>query len=554
MNPNQNTETQKRSRILVLGLDGGTFDVIKPLVAQGKLPTLSRLLKNGAHGVLRSTYPPITPSAWLSFAIGKNPGKHGIYDFQKVNPQTYQFYPIPAGQHGQKSIWKLVSEQGGQVIVLDVPFTYPPEEVNGCIITGYGTPEVEGAQFTYPSTLREELIETCGSCELGYPVGIKYSVQDDFFQLWDEVIESRNRISTYLMDKVDWDFFMIVYGITDNLSHATWPYLEPQHPAYHEENSAKYRQKLFDYYERIDQEMGQLLARCDDQTTVIVMSDHGFGSTPTPKYLTKLLLDAGLLHYKSNPVSQTLMRVALNAYYNVPFLSRFTRSLSGRGRMGLKKALTKTAIFPTQKMIDWEKTKAFPGGYGLQVYLNTKGKYPQGTVSPGAEYEALQDEIIERLLAFREPINGQPIIKAVYKAQDIYSGPQFDSAPDLIIEYNNVYSPDQEEYKGKLNNSLEGNHVMEGILIAQGPDIVPGELPEQNIIDLAPTILHLMGHPVPKDMDGRVITQMIDSNLMARSPVRVGEAAVTEQVNEQGYSEEEAEQVRDQLRALGYIE
>jgi predicted AlkP superfamily phosphohydrolase/phosphomutase len=558
MNLNQatqnNRQLQPKSRVLVLGLDGGTFDVIKPLIKAGKLPNLARLMKGGAFGVLRSTYPPITPSAWLSFAIGKNPGKHGIYDFQKVNTNSYEFYPIPAGQHGQKTIWKLVSDQGGKVVVLDVPFTYPPEEVNGAIITGYGTPEVAGVQFTSPPGLRQELVEKCGSCELGYPVGIKYSVQEDFFKLWDEVIESRRCISTYLMDKVDWDFYMIVYGITDNLSHATWPYLEPQHPAYHEENSAKYRQKLFDYYERIDQEMGQLLARCDERTTVIVMSDHGFGSTPTPKYLTKLLLDAGLLRYKSNPVSNTLMRIALNAYYKVPFLSRFTRSLSGQRRMGLKKALTKTAIFPTQKMIDWEKTKAFPGGYGLQVYINTKGKYPQGTVAPGAEYEALQEQIAEKLLAFRDPINGQPIIKAVYKAQDIYSGPQFESAPDLIVEYNNVYSPGQTEYKGKLNNSLEGNHVMEGILIAQGPDIVPGALPTQNIIDLAPTILHLMGQPVPSDMDGRVITEMINPTCMANTPIQYGGPAVTSQVSEEGYSEEEAEQVREQLRALGYID
>jgi len=550
----KNKQSHSKPRVLVLGLDGGTFDIIKPMVAQGKLPTLARLMQNGARSVLRSTHPPITPSAWLSFAIGKNPGKHGVFDFQKVNPQTYQFYPVPAGQHGQKSLWRLISEAGGQVVVLDVPFTYPPEPVNGCILTGYGTPEVEGVSFTHPPELHAELVEQCGSCELGYPVGVKYSVQPEFFRLWDEVLDSRACIAPYLMDRVDWDFFMIVYGITDNLSHATWPYLEPQHPAYYEEHSAEYRQKLFEYYERIDREMEALIAHCDDQTTIMVMSDHGFGSTPSPKYLTKLLIDAGWLRYRSNPLSDWLMKVALNAYYNTPFLSKITRRLSGPQRMGLKKALTATAIYPTPDTIDWAKTRAFPGGYGLQVYINTKGRYPQGTVEPGAEYESLQADIAARLLALRDPTSGQPIVKAVHRAQDIYTGPYAAEAPDLIVEYNNVYDPHRTEYRGKLNNSLEGNHVMEGIFIAQGPHIRPAELPPQEIVDLAPTILHLLGHPVPEDMDGRVLTDILSPDFLARHPIRYSEPAVTDEVNEQAYNEEEAEQVRQQLRALGYIE
>lgn len=547
-------QPQSRPRVLVLGLDGGTFDLIKPLIAQGKLSNLARLMREGSHAVLRSTYPAITPSAWTTFATGKNPGQHGLYDFQMVNPETYEFYPVPAGKHGHKSLWRIINEGGGQVVVLDVPFTYPPEDVNGCIITGYGTPEVEGVQFTYPPELRTELAEVCGRCELGYPVGVKYSGKPEFFQLWDEAIQSRSCIASYLMDRVDWDFYMIVYGVTDNLQHALWPFLEPQHPAYYEENSAHYRQKLFDYYEKTDQEIGRLLARCDDQTTVIVMSDHGFGSTPHPKYLTKLLMDAGLLRHKSNPVSDLLMKTGLNAYYNIPFLSKLVRKLSGPQRMGLKKALTDTAIFPTPDTIDWKNTKAFPGGYGLQVYINTKGKYSQGTVSPGAEYEALQTEIAQKLLAFRDPISGQSIIKAVYRAQDIYSGSEVNSAPDLIVEYNNVYSPELTAHEGNLNNRLEGNHVMEGIFIAQGANIISTDLPTLEIADIAPTTLHLLGLPVPQDMDGRVISEIIDPAYMGRHPVQYTEPAIDRQVNQQEYTEEEAELIREQLRALGYID
>lgn len=546
---------QAKPRVLIVGLDGGTFDIIRPLVAEGRLPNLARLMGEGASSVLRSTCPPITPTAWTSFATGKNPGQHGIYDFLKLNPATYQFSPVPARQHVHKSLWRIISNHGGKVVVVDVPFTYPPEEVNGCILTGYGTPTGDDVVFTYPPQLREELAAACGRCDMGFmPEGTKYNLQADFFQSWDRILENRSCVAAYLMERVDWDFYMIVYGVIDNMEHALWPFLEPQHPAYYEKEAAHYREMLFRYYEKVDRELGRLLERCDDQTTVIIMSDHGFGSTPTPKYLTKLLLEEGLLHYKANPLSERLMRIALQAYYRVPLLSRFVRRLSGRQKMGLKKVLTAAAIFPTPDRIDWQRTRAFPGGYGLQVYINLKGKYAQGTVSPGAEYQALQDHIINRLLALRDPVSGQPIFKAVYRAQEIYSGAEMDGAPDLIVEYNNLHSPNEDAPRDRLNNALEGNHVMEGIFIAHGPQVLPTELPAREIVDIAPTVLYLLGLPVPEDMDGRVITEMIAPDHLQQHPVEYGEAATTTQVNVQDYTEEEAELVREQLRALGYID
>jgi predicted AlkP superfamily phosphohydrolase/phosphomutase len=549
-----NNRSRSKPRVLVIGLDGGTFDIIQPLVAEAKLPNLARLMRHGSCSTLRSTYPPITPPAWTSFATGKNPGQHGLYDFQKVNPKTYEFFPVPARQHGHKSLWRIISDLGGKVVVLDVPFTYPPEEVNGCLLTGYGTPEADDIIFTYPPQLREELAAACGRCDLGFPPDMKYNLQVSFFQSWDKVLESRSCIATYLMDQVDWDFYMIVYGVIDNMQHALWPFLEPQHPAYYEEHGDYHREMIFTYYEKVDQELGKLLDRCDDQTSVVVMSDHGFGSTPTPKYLTKLLLDEGLLRYKSNPLSDRLMKIAITTYYNIPWLSRLVRKLSGQQKMGLKRILTTTAIYPTPETVDWQNTKAFPGGYGLQVYINLKGKHGQGTVSPGAEYQALQEEIASRLLALRDPATGHAIIKAVHRARDIYSGAEADHAPDLIIEYNNVYSPARKEYRGRLNNSLEGNHVMEGIFIAQGPNIVSTELPVIEIIDIAPTVLYLLGLPVPDDMDGRVVTEIIDCDCLQQNPIQYAEVATATQVNRQDYTEEEAELVREQLRALGYID
>jgi predicted AlkP superfamily phosphohydrolase/phosphomutase len=328
--------------------------------------------------------------------------------------------------------------------------------------------------------------------------------------------------------------------------------LESQHPAYHSDEGARYRELLFSYYEKVDSLAGQLLARCDENTTVLVMSDHGFGSTRTSKYLTKLLMDEGLLRYRTGGVRGGLMRRLLDAYHTMPFLSALVRRLGGRQKIGLKNALARTALLPTPENIDWEHTQAFPGGYGLQVYINTRGRFAKGTVAPGGEYQALQAHIAERLLALTDPVTGEPIIKAVHRAQDIYSGPLADQSPDLIVEYQNVFRL-EDGCTGPLNPGLEGNHVMEGIFIARGPQVLVGEIAGSQIIDLAPMILYLLGLAVPDDMDGRVLTEILSPKYVAEHPVQWEASTATA---EQGYdySVEEAELVREQLRALGYID
>lgn len=545
-----------KPRVLVIGLDGATFDIIKPLVAQGRLPNLGRLMNQGSHGVLRSTHPPITPSAWTSFATGKSPGSHGLFDFQSVDPETYIFEPIPANKHGQRTVWGILSDRGRRSVVLDVPFTYPPESINGCVITGYGTPTSHDTVFTYPVQLREELIAHCGSCEVATVQG-RLDLSDHYFQRWDDILTSRACIANYLMDREDWDFFMIVYGVTDNMQHNLWAFLEPQHPAYHSDQGQQYRQRLFSYYDKVDDLAGQLLARCDANTHVLVMSDHGFGSTRTSKYLSKLLIDEGLIRYKGLPFlskpTTWLMQRLLNLYHSTPLLGNIVRRLSGEQKRGLKQALSRSALLPTAENVDWEHTLAFPGGYGLQVYINRQDRFPRGTVSPGTEYERLIRHISERLLALTDPVSGETVIRAVHRAKDIYSGPFADQAPDLIVEYGNVYRPDQKEALGSLNPGLEGNHTMEGIFIAHGPKILRNISTEPQITDLTPTILYLLDLPIPEDMDGQVLVDIIEPGYLKGNPVTYTDAAVTT-VSDSVFSQEEAELVREQLRSLGYLE
>jgi predicted AlkP superfamily phosphohydrolase/phosphomutase len=574
MSIGRSSSATARPRILVIGLDGATFDIIKPMVAEGRLPNLGRLMSAGTDGVLRSTYPPITPTAWTSFATGKNPGNHGLFDFQRIEPDSYTFVPVPANQHGQRSLWGILSDAGRRSVVLDVPFTYPPEPIQGCVITGYGTPTAEGTVFTFPPELRDQLVARCGSCEISTVSG-RFDLSDDYFQRWDDILASRACIAPYLMDREDWDLFMIVYGVTDNMQHNLWAFLEPQHPAYHSNKGDHFRQQLFSYYARTDELIGQLLERCQGLAPnlhVLVMSDHGFGSTRTSKYLSKLLIDEGLVRYQGLPAlsrpTTWLMQRLLNFYHSTPFLSNLVRSLSGTQKESLKQTLSRSTLFPTAENIDWEHTLAFPGGYGLQVYVNRQDRFPRGTVAPGQEYESLVEHITERLLALADPTSGDPVVKAVHRAQDIYRGAFADQAPDLIVEYENVYTPRtvtrphqaptpstvvSGSRQRSLNPGLEGNHTMDGIFIGYGPHILAGAPVEPQIIDLAPTALYLLGLPVPGDMDGRVLTEIIEPGYVAEHPVLYGDAATTS-ASDNSYSPEEAELVREQLRALGYLD
>jgi len=548
----------QRRKVLIVGLDGGTFDVMRPLVETGRMPNVARLMTEGAHGDLRSTIPPITPTAWTSFMTGVNPGKHGIYDFQRAVPGSYKFRPVPACQHEYKSIWRLASEAGKSVVSLDVPFTYPIEAVNGCLISGYGTPVTEDVDFTWPRGLAQELREECGECR---PAVLEQlpNLTTEFFREWDRLLVNRVAIAHYLWSRVDWDLYMIVLGVTDNVQHVLWNYLDPRHQDYYVPRAAGYREVLYGYYEKADAFLGTLLDRVDDDTTVLIMSDHGFGSTRPGLFLPQLLMDLDMLRYKSGSRATQrgtgLMRSLLKTYNSVPWLRRLLLRANSRYKSALKRILEKSALIPSLKNIDWAHTRAFPTAFGLHIYINRADRYPGGIVHPGEEYEQLLEQLRRSLLATTEPATGEPIIRAVYRGDEIYRGKWIETAPDLIVEYTNFYDPDREPDPANILPGIGGSHVPEGILIATGPAIRGGVVEGARIEDLAPTVLHLLGLPMPSDMDGHVLHEILADGWLDSHPLVYDGSARRESIEESqyAYSEAEVEQIREQLSGLGYL-
>lgn len=545
-------------KVMIVGLDGATFDVIKPLVAAGKLPNLAYMMQNGAWGPLQSAVPPITPTAWTSIFTGKNPGKYGIYDFKVFNSQTYQTRTLRINEHREKSLWHILGETGKQNIILDVPFTYPPMRLEGWMLTGYGTPRLPETVFTYPKNLREQLPESLRS-EVAVAVPTHpFDRSKAFLEEWREVMNGRHRLLKYLITQRNWDFFFHVFTITDNLAHIFWTYLEPSHPNYYRPEAPEYRQAFFDGYQQCDAILGDMLEWAGPETTSFIISDHGFGSIYPRQYLYQRLHDGDFLRYLSPPylslVSDRFMKWAMHTYTRLPFLRELVKNSRPQHQKAVKEILKKSNLLPSTDSVDYRRSPVLASGFGLQLWINEQGRFATGPVLP-SEKTGLIDQIISYLLSDRDETTGQLIIAKVYRGQEIYHGAAIASAPDVIIEYTNFYQP--EATPGQNNPNLEGGHTPEGIFLAYGPTIHPGSIQKAELTDLAPTILHLFGEAVPPDMDGQVLTQLFRQQYIAEHPVRYGikpaQFSTIPALTMQDYTAAEEAEVEDQLRQLGYL-
>jgi predicted AlkP superfamily phosphohydrolase/phosphomutase len=260
-----------KPRVLVIGLDGATWDLVKPWVQSGYLPQMARLTEEGSGGNLESTVPPVSPAAWSSFMTGKNPGKHGVFDF---TVRDFRGYGMRLAQRTpEPSLWALLSNQGRSVCVVNVPQTYPPEPVQGYLVTGLGTPSER--VFTHPAELSQRLRRQ------GYQINTEVDLQRDgaerFVEDVQQVAERVTETSLGLMERLDWDLSVVVLRLTDEVAHFFWHWMDTEHPA-HQPADDLHRLAILRCYQKADELIGKLLEAVEDaETTVLIMSDHGFG-------------------------------------------------------------------------------------------------------------------------------------------------------------------------------------------------------------------------------------------------------------------------------------
>lgn len=546
---------ERPQKVLILGLDGATFDLVKPWAEAGHLPALARLMARGSHAPLESTMPPVTSPAWPSFMTGKNPGKHGVFDF--IQPRGGEFGLVNASHIKGQTLWEILSEAGLRVGVINVPVTYPPRPINGFMVTGLLSPQ--HGEISYPADLLDGYHDELGPYRVAPHVQYKAGAEDAFIHDLHALIDTRGRYALRLMQDRPWDCLMVHFISLDVMSHALWRFMDPTHPLHDPEEAAHYRDAIRDAYARVDGYVGQMVGRAEQAgAAIVVMSDHGFGPLHRIANLNLLLMEAGLLHLKRD----LWTRLKLFA---------FRRGLSPAGVYHLLEQIRLQSLaarvpketrnrvinrFLSFDSVDWTRTQAYSMGHVGQIYLNLKGREPNGIVDPGPEAEAVLERVEEALGTLRHPDTGQPLLERTLRGKDTAHGPYASHAADLHVVldgYRCIAFPLFATERRVITHQIRGDsgcHRLHGIFIATGKDLRTGAAVEKpHITDLAPTILHLLGQPVPDDMDGRPLLEVFEEpgEVVVRE---VGEHAAGP---DQDLTPEETAEIEDRLRQLGYL-
>lgn len=573
-------------KVLVVGIDAATPDLLMKWAEEGRLPTFSKLIENGVSGKLRSTIPPVTCPAWLAFMTGKNPGKLGVFDFVERAPNTYKTRVVNFQSIHARSLWKILGDGGKRVGVFNVPTTFPPEKVNGFIVSGWPVPQ--GAVFTYPSDLQSKLGMFVSGQEgpertIMMAAWMWFAKDDECLKGLYRFTEREVRATRYLMKNYDWDFFMTVFTCTDPVQHFFWKYMDPEHPLFDPETAKKYGDEILKLYQKVDEVLKELLNSVSDDTTIIIMSDHGAGPLYRLFNVNDWLRRKGFLVREERKRSMFSVSVfgllfkrtfeqvtklaytlgLLKVFYFATDHSCYLRSL-------VETVRTLTGIMPSirrsleEMNIDWSKTKAYSFGSGNvgKIYINVKGREPQGVVEPGQEYEELRNHLIKELRELKDPRTGRKVDVTVFKREEIYHGEYVNQAPGIFF-YMNELSTEIDPTFGHDSffsydfASKRGNagHRMNGILILKGPEFRKGmKISRAEIIDVAPTVLYLMGCSIPSDMDGKVLTSAFKPSYLKSNPIKFEEVIEKVAPLEHAWSKEEEKAIRERLKALGYLQ
>ena len=502
---------------------------------------------------------------------GKNPGKHGLYDWIYRHKDSYDVSPVTAKHCQEPALWEVLSHYGQRVCVLNVPMTFPPKPINGLMISGMPAPS-KRITITYPTQLLSEIEEKVGEYYLYPDAGQAYSDSgvDAFLDRLYRTTDTRLNVMAYLRNLEDWDFFMVVFNGTDTVQHAMWKYMSPNHPLHDPAKFEKYGQAILEYFQYVDRALGKILEKLGSETVLMLMSDHGFGPFHKFIHVNNWLRQQGWLQIKLNPKSR-----AKSALFDLGFAPMNVYNLLmklGFGKLkreverGKGQGLMQT-LFLSFGDVDWSRTVAYSLGNVGQISLNVRGREPEGIVEPGQQYETVRNEIIARLWELRDPDTGEKAVQEVYHREDVYHGDKTVQAADIL------FIPTRMEYFGfgeyefgsnriieSMKRGISGTHRPNGIFLMWGGPVRSGAwLEGAQIYDLAPTILHLMGCPVSADMDGHVLVEALSPEYSELAAASANMDQPTDMLFhsspslEGELSEEEQELMKKRLRDLGYV-
>jgi len=576
-NKNSNhQEINLPEKVLVVGLDGATWWLLERLMQDGAMPALTKLIENGVRGDLASTHPPLSPVAWTSLATGILPGKHRIFGFFDPRythvraPRLGQTTrPVSAEGIGAPTLYQYLNHQGQTTGLLMVPVTHPPQPLQGYVVgDGILTPN-EQSDYTYPSTLKEKVLAAVPKFRVR-----PYEYLRERLEFIDETtyfVEQQGRAACWLMENYPTDFTMVVFTATDVIQHYFWKYMDPTLSPYTTREGNEARPKLRRFYNLIDRLLADLVTQAGPRAVIILVSDHGFTSAKRVFYVNRWLYEQGLLSFDKSSegrlrerlVKHGLTQERLFGLLKKLDILNLRQRLRGRDHLGAGIAVRKGIQDALAPKVDWTRTRAYAGNMGEPyVYINLEGRDPGGIVKPGKEYEQLCSLLCSKLAELHDPATGQCVVRKAYRAAELYPGPYAHEAPDIIVDFHDasLITSDSVQVSTTFQDdqTYRGVHDPNGILLLHGPGVQKGrQIENTRIIDVMPTVLHLLGAPLPEGLDGRVLTESLAEHFLSRNPVRyttsIARAHMPESTGFDSYTDEESSEVEQRLRDLGYI-
>jgi predicted AlkP superfamily phosphohydrolase/phosphomutase len=555
----------ERRKVVAVGLDGLSLDLIQPWIESGDLPFFRRVLEAGASGPLKTVFPPVTAAAWSSIVTGRNPARHGIFEFLQRAPGETVRRAVNASFMQGETLWDVLSRNGRRVCVVNIPVTFPPREVNGWMVSGFLTPQ-GNREFTYPASLLDDLESRFGPYQLYHhevyrPAGVQ-KVIDELHSMLD----FRRRTGLHLLEAEDWDLFVINFLGTDRVQHELWHLWDESHFRHSPGESGKYLEGVKDFFRSLDSTLEEFSRSAGPDSHFMLFSDHGLGPLEYFVNFNIWLLKRGYLKLKRNPV--TLLKSALFFGGLTPSLIYRIAMHTGLAKLRLKGGLGQRRkvinlmklFFLSMSDVDWSRTRAWSEGNYGQIFINLEGRDPRGIVGSGAEYDELVGQISSDLLETVDPRTGEKLIGEIFDRDKYFDGPLAGMAPDVSFTMRDM------RYKAlgvmdfgsrhfieeAFGNS--GDHRMHGLFTLTGPGVRGGETLEgARVLDVTPTILYLLGVPIPDDVDGKVIDGAFDESYIAGHEAAYSTAVTRREGGTRGLDESEDQEIKERLKSLGYL-
>ena len=532
-------------KTFLLGLDGGTFSILDPLMDMGIMPFLKDFVANGVRGELLSTPNPLTPPAWTSVATGRSPGNHGIFDFIRPEQTEDGIYIKLQGSRDVRceTLWSMASRQEKRVAVLNFPLTYPPPSIAGIVIPGF-VPIRHLSRAVYPPDFYPRMKALLGlnAQDLALDLDLeKKGIQglpEEEYEEWIRFHIRRDQhwltLLRYIMEKEPCDLTAIVFDGTDKLQHLAWRLIDPSiFPANPTQWEAKIHGLCLDYFRQLDGFLAEIVSMAGPEARFFIVSDHGFGPASDIFYLNVWLHQRGYLQWGQDGVpmdeEEKMLAMRMKTQYG---------------------------------LIDWNKTTAYaltPSSNGIYIRVS---RVPGAPGIPPEQYEPFRNDLINALLDFADPETGEPIVSRVLKREDAFPGTQMHLAPDLtlVLRDHGFISILNSQAPLKRRKEPKGMHRPEGIFMASGRGIRKGVVvPQLSIIDVCPALLYSLDLPIPEDIEGHLVEEVFEPSLLALKPslvreMTMGAVASSRQNGEPSLASPDDEAVLARLKALGYIE